>query len=621
MSSVDKSQWTPVEINVDGDFEGLIGIEEITDYNIESFRTSGGVSKLVKNTKKKKKINVKKDGVRIVKKPKNVFIEEEIKETNLDESDYFPWNNIFVPKEISRALLEKGFSEPTEIQRLAIPPALRGKKDILGAAETGSGKTLAFAIPIIYGILKNMEIEKENNVEDSIGGNKLWALVLTPTRELAIQVKNHIETALKYTSLKVAVIVGGLSAQKQERLLKRKPNIVVATPGRFWDLLSSNEPHLSDVENIKYLVIDETDRMIEANHFPELRALIERLNSDPNKMKQRQNFVFSATLSLVHELPSYIKKKKRGKKSKKELNPSQKLDGFIKLIGMTDPKIVDITQKTGTASGLTEAKIACSFEEKDFYLYYLLSVHPGRSLVFCNSISCVRRLASLLTALDMKPLPIHANMQQRQRLKNLDRFKVESRGLLLATDVAARGLDIPSVEHVIHYQVPRTSETYIHRSGRTARAQKKGLTVLLIEPNEVTLYSKICATLGKDKDVSDFQIDFKILKEAKERVKLAREIDRIGLELKKERAHVGWIEKSAEEMEIILDEDQKPKKSDDSHIARKRQILELNKKKLKKLLNTPFTSGQQVDLTKSFAHKSKINLFRKKKKKVNISKS
>lgn len=134
--------------------------------------------------------------------------------------------------------------------------------------------------------------------------------------------------------------------------------------------------------------------------------------------------------------------------------------------------------------------------------------HPGRTLVFCNSIGCVKRLATLFGILNCNPLPLHANMIQKQRLKNLERFQKNSDGLLIATDVAARGLDIPNVEHVIHYQVPRTSESYVHRSGRTARAQKEGITVLMMEPSEKHYYTKLCKTLGHSKFLFLFMYSF-----------------------------------------------------------------------------------------------------------------
>lgn len=167
-------------------------------------------------------------------------------------------------------------------------------------------------------------------------------------------------------------------------------------------------------------------------------------------------------------------------------------------IGVKDKvKVVDLTRKVGTAEGLVESKINCSIAEKDEYLYYFLQMHPGRTLVFCNSIDCVRRLVNLFQLLKVRPMGLHAQMQQRQRLKNLDRFVADPAGLLVATDVAARGLDIKDVQHVIHYQVPRTSESYVHRSGRTARAEKEGISVMLIDPSENQLYRQMCRTLNR----------------------------------------------------------------------------------------------------------------------------
>lgn len=254
----------------------------------------------------------------------------------------------------------------------------------------------------------------------------------------------HITTAARFTSIQVVVLVGGLAAVRQQRLLKRQPDIVVATPGRLWDLLEDGEPHLSEgVSTLDFLAIDETDRMLERGHFQELQQLLKRLNAVPEIVKDRQNFVFSATLTLTHD-PVRRKAKQTSDK---------KLEDVAKAIGMTDPKTVDISSATQTAAALTESRIQCTIDEKDLYLYYFLTKHPGRSLVFCNSIGCVQRLTNLLNMLKCRPHPLHASMAQRQRLKNLDRFQENPNGLLLATDVAARGLDIPGVQYVIHYQV------------------------------------------------------------------------------------------------------------------------------------------------------------------------
>lgn len=179
--------------------------------------------------------------------------------------------------------------------------------------------------------------------------------------------------------------------------------------------------------------------------------------------------------------------------------PGQKVQQLIEAFGLSNPKIVDITNSTGTAKLLTESRILCQMDQKDVYLYYFLQKHPGRTIVFCNSIECVKRLVSLLSYLNCSPFGLHGNMIQKQRLKNIDRFKANPLGLLIATDVAARGLDIPLVQHVLHYQTPKTTENYVHRSGRTARANNEGLAVLLMEPSEVKYYTKLYQDLGRSK--------------------------------------------------------------------------------------------------------------------------
>lgn len=352
---------------------------------------------------------------------------------------------------------------------------------------------------------KNKELnENETNNVDVCNTKPLYALILTPTRELAIQIKDHLVAATKYTDIRIAAIFGGLAAVKQERILSKCPEIVVATPGRLWELLKEGNVHLNKLQNINFLVVDETDRMIEKGHFEELKLILDRINSDPLKKLQRQNFVFSATLTLIHELPQYLKL--NNIKRKRKLQPEtvqQKLDALIQYFGISQPKIIDITRSgqhtTGIARKLTECRILCSHEQKDLYLYYFLQKHPGRTIVFCNSIDCVRRLTKLFAILKCEPVALHAKMAQKARLKSLEKFTKSPTGLMVATDVAARGLDIPNVEHVIHYQVPRTSENYIHRSGRTARGNKEGIAILLMEPKEVTEYVKLCRTLKRSK--------------------------------------------------------------------------------------------------------------------------
>lgn len=267
----------------------------------------------------------------------------------------------------------------------------------------------------------------------------LYALILTPTRELAMQIQKHLVAVSKYLKISVALVVGGMAAVKQERILAKCPEIVVGTPGRLWELIQQGNAHLSQIDKIKYVsqfnrcyyfmffnfcryfVIDETDRMLEKGHFEELHSLLERLNENAILKKQRQNFVFSATLTLIHDLPKYLSSKLKKSKLKKFLSPEHKLKKIIDSLGITDPKIVDLTQGKGTSKTLTECRITCQIDEKDYYVYYFLQKHPGRTLIFCNSIGCVRRLANLLGLLQCNPLPLHASMQQRQRFKNLER--------------------------------------------------------------------------------------------------------------------------------------------------------------------------------------------------------
>lgn len=372
-----------------------------------------------------------------------------------------------------------------------LPEAILKRFDILGAAETGSGKTLAFGLPLVQSIQKELEDypEKVKN---------LFSLVLTPTRELASQISCHIKAIAKYTNVSVACIIGGLAQVKQERVLNSNPHIVIGTPGRIWEMINSGNAHLQKLGLIKYLVIDETDRMIEKGHYAELQQILDTINDHQDNVK-RQTFVFSATLTMVHELPDYVSQKKKRFVRSTEMTKEQKLDTFVSLFGMKRPKVIDITNTIGLAQKLVESRILCSKDEKDFYLYYILLNFPGRTIVFCNSIECVKRNVSVLNHLNIVPLMLHGRMDQKQRLRNLEKFQNNQDSILLATNCAARGLDIPNVVHVIHYQVPITGEDYVHRSGRSARANSTGFSILLMDINEVKNFVKLQKTLGRSK--------------------------------------------------------------------------------------------------------------------------
>ncbi|KAL9849705.1 ATP-dependent RNA helicase DDX24 isoform 2-T2 [Geothlypis trichas] len=563
------------------------------------------------------------------------------------KADVSAWKDLFVPEPVLQALSSLGFSAPTPIQALALPSAIRDNMDVLGAAETGSGKTLAFAIPMIHSVLqwqksnnsttRNDSVSKESHqhhdeprwenedeaeklthqqVEDSgdeddasfttgcvkvlenvefdssdethtVGSDKnrpLLGLVLTPTRELAVQVKHHIDAVAKFTGIKTAILVGGMAAQKQERVLNRKPEIVIATPGRLWELVKERHPHLSNLRQLRCLVIDEADRMVEKGHFLELSQLLEILN-DSQYNPRRQTFVFSATLTLVHQTPARVLQKKNAKKMDKKT----KLELLMEKVGIKGkPKVIDLTRKEATVETLTETRIHCNTNEKDYYLYYFLLQYPGRTMVFANSIDCVKRLSSLLTILNCDPLPLHANMHQKQRLKNLERFAERESCVLLTTDVAARGLDIPNVQHVIHYQVPRTSELYVHRSGRTARAAHEGLSLLLIGPEDLINFRKIYKTLEKSEELPIFPVDAKCMTSIKERMNLARQIEKAEFFNSRAKQHNSWLQQAAEALEMDLDDDMlMGKKGSEQEESQKQKMLKGMKKQLKHMLSQP----------------------------------
>ncbi|XP_066128698.1 ATP-dependent RNA helicase DDX24 [Saccopteryx bilineata] len=441
---------------------------------------------------------------------------------------------------------------------------------------------------------ETLDAEQTGKLKQELGGKTgtcqshpkrpLLGLVLTPTRELAIQVKQHIDAVARFTGIKTAILVGGMSTEKQQRMLSRQPEIVVATPGRLWELVKEKHPHLSSLRELRCLVIDEADRMIEKGHFAELSQLLEML-SDSQYNPDRQTLVFSATLTLVHQAPARILHKKHTQK----IDKTAKLNNLVHKIGMKGKaKVIDLTRDEATVETLTESKVHCENEEKDLYLYYFLMQHPGRTLVFANSISCIKRLSGLLKVLDIMPLTLHACMHQKQRLRNLEQFARLEDCVLLATDVAARGLDIPQVQHVIHYQVPRTSEIYVHRSGRTARAASEGLSLMLIGPEDVINFKKIYKTLKKDEDIPLFPVQTKHMDAVKERIQLARQIEKAEYRNFQACLHNSWMEQAAAALEIELDEEMyKGGRADQQEERRRQKQMKVLKRELRHLLSQP----------------------------------
>ena len=343
------------------------------------------------------------------------------KQAKKAQSELSKWKDFDLPVEILAALKEKSFKEPTEIQKQAIPAALQEYRDVIAAAETGSGKTLAFGLPLLTHVFNKLKQSGESE-------KRPLGLVLVPTRELAVQVKQHLDAASQYLEgVYTGLIVGGLSVAKQQRILNQKPPILVATPGRLWQMVRDKTQGLEDIASIRYLVVDEADRIVEKAHFRDLKMLIQHIKDKQPERQKRQTLLFSATLTFAQY---DVKNKVTDREVLQE-----KLQNLMEQLCMKNrPKIIDLSPKGTTTRSLVEAKVICNGGdvEKDAVLYAILSQYPGRTLVFANAINTVRKLANLLRLLfgdKSKPsyrpiLLLHAQLRQRMRLKYLDRFVV-----------------------------------------------------------------------------------------------------------------------------------------------------------------------------------------------------
>ncbi|CAK9169985.1 unnamed protein product [Ilex paraguariensis] len=498
-------------------------VEEEEEEEEEREKEMQGKKKNKKTTKKKRKKKEKK----IEETASTATVVAEGKDDgdgdSVDDTEYYSWNELRLHPLLMKSIYRLKFKEPTPIQKACIPAAAHQGKDVAGAAETGSGKTLAFGLPILQRLLEEREktdtlLAENGEADEKIASSGLLrALIITPTRELALQVTDHLKVVAKGTNIRVVPIVGGMSTEKQERLLKTRPEVVVGTPGRLWELMSGGEIHLVELHSLSFFVLDEADRMIENGHFHELRSIIDMLpvtagsieghsQSTDNcvtvssfQRKKRQTFVFSATIALSAD---FRKKLKRGSLKSQPNDAINSIEALSERAGMrANAAIVDLTNVSIVANKLEESCIECREEDKDAYLYYILSVHgQGRTIVFCTSIASLRHISALLRILSINVWTLHAQMQQRARLKAVDRFRTNEHGILVATDVAARGLDIPGVRTVVHYQLPHSAEVYVHRSGRTARASSDGCSIALISSNDTSKFAALCKSFSKLRD-------------------------------------------------------------------------------------------------------------------------
>lgn len=346
------------------------------------------------------------------------------------------FSNLGLCKELLRAIKEEGYTTPTPIQTKAIPVIL-SKKDVLAAAQTGTGKTAGFTLPLLELLNKNYLKDRKSAVK---------ALILTPTRELATQVAQSVEVYGKYLPFKSAVIFGGVGINPQKAILKKGVDIITATPGRLLDLVSQDCLDLSKVE---FLVLDEADRMLDMGFIHDIKKILSILP------KHRQNLLFSATFSPE------IKKL---------------ADGLL-----NSPVLIEVSKANSTSHKVEQTVHHVDKERKKELLIHLLNKNSWKQvLVFTRTKHGANKLSEALIKDKITSAAIHGNKSQGARTKALDDFKAGTVRVLVATDIAARGIDIDQLPHVINFELPNVPEDYVHRIGRTGRAGNSGDAISLV---------------------------------------------------------------------------------------------------------------------------------------------
>ena len=360
-----------------------------------------------------------------------------------------PFSGLKLHPDLLKGIRELGFTRPTPIQQAAIPPALSGR-DVLACAMTGSGKTAAFLLPILHRL-----IDKPRGTTR--------ALVLTPTRELAAQVLEDLNDLAVHTPITGAAVYGGVGMGPQEHAFRSGVDVLVATPGRLLDHFKAPYARLHGVE---YLVLDEADRMLDMGFLPDIRRVLRHLPP------RRQTLFFSATMPA----------------------PIQALTREL----LRNPEAIQLDRKPAPAVGITQAVYPVPQELKSALLVRLLAGgEMQQALVFTRTKHRANRLAEHLARAGIKAERIHGNRSQPQRTEALAGFKGGKYRVLVATDIAARGIDVEALGHVVNFDVPTAAEDYIHRVGRTARAEATGDAFTLVSPEEEAELRSIERALGK----------------------------------------------------------------------------------------------------------------------------
>ncbi|MGJ8738301.1 DEAD/DEAH box helicase [Zobellia laminariae] len=342
---------------------------------------------------------------------------------------------------ILKAIEEQGYTNPTPIQEQAIP-ILLNKKDLLGVAQTGTGKTAAFSIPIIHHL--------HNSQDQTRGKRRIRTLIVTPTRELAIQIADNFTAYSKHTHIKNTVIFGGVKQSRQVNALRNGVDALIATPGRLLDLMNQNIISLRDIE---FVVLDEADQMLDMGFIHDIKKIIAKLP------KQRQSLFFSATM------------------------PSSIVELSKTLLGQFER--VTIKPQQATAEKVEQGVYFISKPNKPKLLVHLVNERPTDSvLVFSRTKHGANKIVKKLAQADIKSAAIHGNKSQTARQKALGDFKDGKLRVLIATDIAARGIDVEDLSLVINYDLPNVPETYVHRIGRTGRASASGIALSFCDKEE-----------------------------------------------------------------------------------------------------------------------------------------
>ncbi|KAJ8904198.1 hypothetical protein NDN08_000725 [Rhodosorus marinus] len=402
---------------------------------------------------------------------------EDAKDEEEKNEDDVTFESLGLVEELCSACKRMGYKAPTSIQRETIPLALTGK-DIIGLAQTGSGKTAAFALPVLNDLITTKPTPKGT-----------FAVVIAPTRELVFQIHEQFAALGSEIGLRSVAIAGGIDMVSQAVALAKRPHVIVASPGRLVDHLEHTKGF--SLRSARYLILDEADRLLNMDFEKEINKVISVLPRD------RRSYLFSATMT------SKVRKLQRA--------------------SLADPAKVEVSDKYSTVDTLVQNYIFLPAKHKDCYLAFLLNEFAGNStIVFCDTQNECQRLALVLRKLGFEAICIHGGMTQPKRLGALHKFKAKERNILIATDVAARGLDIPSVDLVVNYDIPMHGKDYVHRVGRTARAGRAGRAISLVSQYDVELYQKVEQLIGKKLD--EYKAESSIVLMLQERISEAQRL-------------------------------------------------------------------------------------------------